>query len=340
MRGKQKYFTIGHITDDVITVEGKNTDRQHYLGGSAAYAAKVARELGFEAHIITKCNPDHPYIIYLRKMGIAADCLPVRDSSKSGLITSFVNAYDKNGNRTQTINHIQEEITVEDLESIRDIIIPNSIIQIAPVIDEVDPQLFTPLKDLGFLVVTPQGFFRERETGTVIRRAWDNIGCLSAAQIVILSTEDLTFADGYHDSLAKKMKDIPPVFILTKQKEGSTIFQNGNQTHEIHAFRLNPDEEKDFTGAGDTYAAAFFIHYKQHNNLQDAGVFASFYAAAKIAGLEGSSKGIDTVPSLESGSFQDFMKDRSIRVENFLLDNNASFSIFEGFISKPRKEIQ
>lgn len=283
---KPKYFIIGHITEDIITVKGDAGDPKQNLGGSVSYGAITAHELGWQAHIITKCNPEHPHIQKLEEMGIIVHCLPIKDKRRENLITSFTNIYDEKGGRTQTVENIQEKIFLEDLGKIQQIISPDrkSIIHIAPVIGEIDPDLIFPLSKMGFLLVTPQGYFRERQrNGSIRKKAWDKISLLTQADLCILSMEDITI-DGKKDhQIIRQLRQSAPIFILTKQRDGSVIYEKGKTPVEITAFHLEKREELDFTGCGDVYAAAFAIYYLKSNNLKKAGNFASFHAAKKIS---------------------------------------------------------
>lgn len=333
---KPKYFIIGHITEDIITVEGDADDPQQNLGGSVSYGATTADELGYEAHIITKCDPNHPYLQELERRGIIVHNLPARDAAKSGSITSFINTYNKNGHRTQTVDCIQEAITIEDLEEINNIISEGSIIHIAPVINEVDPQLFPSLAKVGFLAITPQGYFRERLTGgTVLKKNWKNITALAHTNLVILSTQDLMFSGLFSRSTLTQLTGNASIFILTKQEKGSIIYRRGKEVSIIKAFKLKAEEEKNFTGAGDTFAAAFIIHYQQFKDLHQAGVFASFYAALKIFGLENEKRGISTIPRLNT--VKQFINQYPDRISSFLKQNRSScdadsvFSLSEVF---------
>jgi sugar/nucleoside kinase (ribokinase family) len=84
-----KFVAVGHIVND--------SDPRDHLGGGVSYSAIAAQRLGHEAHIITKCPPDHPYIAGLEHMGVRVHLLP----TKLDTITSFKNIYDQGGQRTQ-----------------------------------------------------------------------------------------------------------------------------------------------------------------------------------------------------------------------------------------------
>ena len=297
------FYAIGHITNDLEPFP--------HVGGGVTYSAVVATRLGFNAHIITKCAVDSPYIQELKDMGIQVHVLPLRDVTKEHITTSFKNVYDSNGKRTQYSPQRQEHIASEDLVNFPDIKADSTIL-IAPVIGEIEPELLEILSQKGNLSVIPQGYFREfAHDGKVSQRPLANSSFFKYAQYTILSEEDLGFDDG---SFTNILKEVCPTLVLTKGDKGSTIYKQNQQT-QIPAFSLNPDEIVDFTGAGDCYAASFLVQKAEGKSDTEAAYFASFFAAQKIGGLGGKEVGLPTIPTKEQ--VEKYKNENTHRVNTF-----------------------
>lgn len=301
---QKDFYAVGHITDDLEPFP--------HVGGGVTYSSVVAVRLGFKAHIITKCAVDSPYIKELESMGITMHVLPVRDLTKINVTSSFKNVYDTKGNRTQYSPEQQEGITMEDLTHFPEIPTGATIL-IAPVIGKVSFGLFENLSHKGHLAVTPQGYFRHFDKdGKVSQKPLEDTSFLKYAEDVILSEEDLGF-DG--EDFFPKLQKACPLLIQTHGEKGSTIYETGNELYHIPAFPLTPSEIVDFTGAGDCYAASFLLKRAEGWSIEEAGYFASFYAALKIAGLGGKGQGLVTIPTKDQ--LEDFVSTHSERVNAF-----------------------
>lgn len=314
---------LGHITNDTVP-------RPH-VGGGVVYSAIAAKRLlGSEANvsIITKCPPNHGYIKEIEGFGIK-----VHNLSNSNKITTFENFYDQEGNRRQRVLEVQEDITVDEYEKFSSEIKDGSLIVVAPVIDEVDPRLFPKLAQKGTLAVTPQGYFRRIGEDSVVRqRRWPNIDALKDSEVVILSDEDIGGSEQLLQEIAKRTKTL----VLTEGKRGSRVFKEGKEEFRAKIFELEEGEVNDPTGAGDTYATAFLVNYRETGNLREAAVFASLVAAIKVDG-EREKRGIETIPTLEQ--VRGFIDNNRGRYSVFLEENGiASLSFMEGNKSG-RKEV-
>jgi hypothetical protein len=229
-------------------------------------------------------------------MGIAVHVLPPRDKAKVSVTTSFKNVYDFLGRRTQYCPAQQEHITEDDLVNFPQISQAATIL-VAPVVGEVAPELFGLLSSKGDMAVTPQGYFRAfAQDGKVSQKPLENIEFFKFAKEVILSEEDLGFDDG---TFFSKLKNVCQLLIQTHGENGSTLYKTGQEVLRIPAYPLAPSEIVDYTGAGDSYATAFLVRKGEGASDEEAGYFASFYAALKIAGLGGKGKGLVTIPIKE-----------------------------------------
>lgn len=306
---KARFVCVGHIVDDV--------EPYHHVGGGVSYSAVCARKLGCEAHIITKCPNDHPYIKVLEKKGVIVHNLPHQKTS----MTSFSNIYDTAGKRTQKAYGQQEPITLADFENFPKNLINNSINLIATVIGEVDLKLFPKIAEKGILTVTPQGYFRStKDDGTVFQKEWHGFkNYLSSSAVTILSTEDLPTDNKkiIHDLITTSK-----LTVITDGENGSTVYHLGKKI-KTGAFTLQKAEVNSLTGAGDTYAAAFICNYITYKNPKLASVFASLYTAVKIIGIDGI--GVSSIPSLSR--VKTFIKNSEKRVRGYLSANHVGLDL-------------
>lgn len=304
----ESFYTIGHLTNDL--------EPSPHLGGGVSYSAIVAARLGFDAHIITKCPTDSPYITQLQQWGVTVHQLPNRDPRYFDKITSFSNIYDRQGDRHQIVTDQQEPITPDDLVNFPSI--PNnSVILIAPVIGEISSNLFQILANNRLLAVTPQGYFRKiRGDQSVIQVPWINVAALSNAEITVLSEEDLKFDKEYYanQSTLDGIIHSSTVTVLTQGEGGATIFtQGGQRVIHTQTLQLRGEELRNFTGAGDSFAAVFIITYAETGNLKEAAIKANYYAAIKIATPE---LGVAHLPTLKD--LEEFEHYNPDRVKQFL----------------------
>lgn len=316
---KKVAFTIGHILND--------TEPKPHIGGGAPYSGVALVKLGFETHIVAKFPSWHPYIHELESLGIEkVHPLPFQDPSFQDKVCSFTNIYDVQGNRTQKVNGRQEKITPKDIYALQSVLIERALVFITPVLNEVDPKIFKPLKERGhFIALTPQGYFRSLdEEGNVVRSPWQDVEVLKDVDAVILSDEDLTFDHKMDMDYFARMREVCDLIVLTKGKEGLSIYKKGQEPIDIEPFKLNEDELRDFTGAGDSCAASFVWHYTQRGNLREAGTFAALYSALKIKGVGGKEGGLSALPSLEQVHEFVQSKENESRYKRFLELNGLS----------------
>lgn len=257
------YLAIGHLTID-LTPQGPR------LGGSAAYAALTARALGWRAGVLTAWAEELP-------LGPLAD-LPIINlgAEKS---STFENTYTPNG-RTQRYSG---EAPFLEFHLIPEAWRNPRILHLAPVAREVSPRILKYL-DNSFLGVTPQGWLREWDAaGQVSVSHWEEAATvLSRADAAVLAREDVLGDQGQLERLAAAC----PLLIVTEGSAGATMYTQGEEHHiSTPAARAVVDP----TGAGDIFAAAFFIQLYQNGDPLTAARFASHAAARSVerAGLAG-----------------------------------------------------
>jgi sugar/nucleoside kinase (ribokinase family) len=264
------YLAIGHLAKD-LTPAGPQ------LGGTVAFAALTARALEYSAGLVTACGPD----LDLSPL----EGIPLARAA-SATSTTFENLYGPNG-RTQFIRAQAARLTADD--------IPPAwrrapIVHLAPLAHEIHPSLVAAL-DSVFLAVTPQGWLRRWDEDGRVRHAvdaWpDAAEVLPRASAVVLSLADI----GGDWAVAERWAKLAATLVVTQGAEGCTVFLRGKGARKFVAPR---QDEVDPTGAGDVFAAAFFVNYYETGDAWGSARFAN-----QVAALSVTRPGLAGVPSSE-----------------------------------------
>ena len=265
--GPVDYLVIGHVAHD-LTPTGPR------LGGTAAYSALTARALGMRVGVVTASGPE-------TSLDALNDVLVV--SSPSSQSTTFENIYSK-GRRRQVLYHQAVSLS---LDNVPDPWKRTSIIHLGPISQEVEavlPDSFSP----SLLGLTPQGWMRTRdESGQVRRVAWESAEqALGQAGAVVVSIEDV----GGDEERIEFMAAHTRILAVTEAAAGTRLYWHGDQRR----FRAPEMYETDATGAGDIFAAAFFIRLFTTQDPWEAARFATQLSARSVA-----RKGLDGIPTAE-----------------------------------------
>jgi sugar/nucleoside kinase (ribokinase family) len=256
------YLIIGHLTEDV-------TPTGMRLGGTAAFSSLTARAFGLRVGIITSVATGTS----LR----ALDGIPIL-TVPSTHSTTFENVRTPEGRR-QVLRRQAAAISLEDVP---DAWRRASIIHLAPVAQEFpaeDAKTVAP----SLLGITPQGWMRTwDETGKVVPCKWESAeSVLPQAGAVVISREDVQGNDEVIEAMAHHTR----VLVVTEGAAGSVLYWNGDRRR----FRAPEITEVDDTGAGDVFAAAFFIRLFLTRDPWEAARFATLLAGRSVTrpGLEG-----------------------------------------------------
>jgi len=249
------YLVVGHIAED-ITPTGVQ------LGGTVSYSALTARALGLRVGIVTSSGADAP-------LG-ALDGIPIVNVP-SEYSTTFENIKTENGRR-QILHHQSAPIVLDHIPQVWR---SAAIIHLAPIARELDPSLAEKLS--GSLIgITPQGWMRAwDENGKVTACAWENNEqALRHAGAVVMSVEDVN-----RDlELVEEMAHYTRILCLTEGEAGAVLHWNGDRRR----FRPPAMDEVDGTGAGDIFAAAFFVRLYHTRDPWEAARFANQLAARSV----------------------------------------------------------
>ena len=261
------YLLIGHLTID-LTPDGPR------IGGTVSYSAHMARALGMRVGVVTSFGGELP-LDHLD--GIQVANFPTDRS------TTFENVITPDG-RIQTLYHVAPRLDYYQIpESWRDA----RIVHLGPVAQEVEPSLIRmfPRATIG---ITPQGWLRTwNEKGHVIPCEWPEASfVLGNASAAVISVEDVGRDEARIEELAASCN----ILAVTEAYLGARLYWNGD----VRRFIPPEVPEVDPNGAGDIFAAAFFVRYEATRDPWEAARFATQLAAISVT-----RPGLAGIPSLE-----------------------------------------
>ena len=273
-----QFLVVGHTVQDILTPPGGREAPAWRLGGSASYAALLASRLGLRTAVLTAAAPDLPLEEALPRTEI------VRVPSARS--TQFHNVYTDRG-RVQTI---PQRASLIDPASLPAGWRGAEIVLLGPVAGEVDDELAAcfPRAVIG---VSAQGWLREIDADGRVHplppERWQADTLLRPAHVLFVSDEDIPSAgakpvlegwSGRVDTLA-----------YTRGEGGADVYHGGARRH-IDAF---PAQVVDLTGAGDVFATAFLIRYRETDDPWEASRFADCAASLIIE-----AQGLENTPDL------------------------------------------
>ncbi|MGE5250509.1 MAG: PfkB family carbohydrate kinase [Bacteroidota bacterium] len=259
------YLVFGHLSVD-LTPAGPR------LGGTVSYSGLAARALGMRVGIVTSAAPDAPLD---ELAGIPLVTVPASHS------TTFENIPAPEGRR-QVIHGRAEPLLLEHIPAAWR---TAPILHLAPLAQEFPPAVASKVS-ASLVGLTPQGWMR----------AWDEQGhirhiplhgadqFLPHISAMILSLEDVNGDLERIEYFAHHTR----LLAVTEAEGGSVLYWNGDRRR----FRAPKVEEIDATGAGDIYAAAFFVRLYTTRDPWEAARFATHFAACSVT-----RRGLDGIPT-------------------------------------------
>ncbi|HEV8574108.1 MAG TPA: PfkB family carbohydrate kinase [Dehalococcoidia bacterium] len=271
---RPQFLVIGHTVQDLTSESDPASWR---LGGAAAFAAVLARNLGLRVAVLTSASPDLPLEELLPGIEIAT--VPARRT------TQMRNVYEE-GPRRQFVPQRAAPLSAEHLP-------PEwrqmSIVFLGPVIGELD-ESFPRIFNGSLLGIGAQGWLRRVARDTRVRPImpadFHVHGMLKYARALFLSDEDIP--PGESAPALTYWSDLVQVIAFTRGYNGADVCLRGNWRH-IDAF---PANTVDPTGAGDVFAAAFLIRLWESGDVWKATRFAACAASLSVEG-----EGISAIPS-------------------------------------------
>ncbi len=255
VRTPLRVLLVGHLCHDVVP-------GGFSPGGTVAFAATVAHQLGCLVHIITSFGPDYAYasLFDYAEMHV----VPAKST------TCFENIYTPSG-RVQFLkaraaeimpSHWPEEWPEPD------------VVLLGPIADEVSRD-WLDCFPMAFKCVCPQGWFRQwDDAGRVRPKRIPMDGWPSKADVVVISDEDLAGDRVSQTALRKQARRL----IITHGERGATLVTGGKEAHfpAVEARLVNA------TGAGDVFATSFAIRFRQCGDERQAMAFAMRVAAKSV----------------------------------------------------------
>lgn len=289
-----EYLVIGHICADL------RPDGTAVLGGTALYSALTAARLGWRVGVLTRGA-------YGRAIdGIEVPSLDEFAGELSIVVqdaetpTMFVNEYSA-GRRVQQMPKWAGPIDLRGLP-------PHwrnaKLVHLGPIAQEIDPRQTGGLTPT-FLGVTPQGWMRDwpRETGgrvklTSLRLPGELLGRIDA---IVVSDEEISLARDVTEQVGSRR-----LGVITMGEDGARVLYGGDST-DLPGYKV---PTLDLTGAGDVFAAAFFIRATDRTaSAVTAGRFANAVAALSLRAV-----GAAGIPSkLEVEQFLKDAEERPLR---------------------------
>ena len=259
------YLVIGHVAHD-LTPTGPR------LGGTVAYSALTARALGMRVGIVTSAGPETS-LEPLKEISVI--------SVPSSQSTTFENIYTERGR----IQYVRAQAKRIDFSAVPEAWRNASIIHLGPIANEMDailPAEFSP----GLLGITPQGWMRTWDSGCRVSPVqWrDADPALAKAGAIIISREDV----GGNDEVIEHFAQQADVLAVTEGPAGAVLYWHGDRRR----FRAPDVKEVDATGAGDIFAAAFFVRLFKTRDPWEATRFATLVASRSVTRV-----GLDGIPT-------------------------------------------
>jgi len=265
-----EFLALGHLSFDVH-VDGEGNRSEPVPGGAVSYTALTASALGLSpVTLISAAADDYPRSL-LGSL-CASTILP------SPATTVFEDNYDL-GYREQRLLQTAQKLTPvesKDPHQRR----PN-LLMVCPLLEEVPldcRQWFEP----EFSCLIPQGWFRTvDETGLIGHREPDVSGIAGPWDVIVLSVDEAKTSRDH-----RLWREICDILVVTRGERGAVVYQGGRETA-IPA--LQSANAIDTTGAGDIWATAFCVRYRETGDLHESGNFAAAAAAICVSrqGLKG-----------------------------------------------------
>jgi sugar/nucleoside kinase (ribokinase family) len=229
------FVIVGNVARDVVPGGWRP-------GGTAVYAAGVARGLGRRVGLVTAATED------VVRAGLPDDVQVMRHPA--GTSTSYENVYTPEG-RIQYLRAAGEPLPPGAVPAAW---VEARVALIGPVYHEVDASVAE--RFLGLVGICAQGYLRRADADGRVRPlppdAWDVAPLLRRARALFLSEEDIALDAGDAPSAWAEMV---PILVVTDGRHGARIHADGGWRH-VPAFAAC---EVDPTGAGDAFAAGYLV---------------------------------------------------------------------------------
>lgn len=250
------YTTIGHVTIDVLD------DGSRRPGGSAFYSALQASRLGARASIVTR--------------GVRTEIERLLAPYAGELALDVIDAPQTTTLRTSGAGRARSQRLLAWAGAIGELTLDTAIAHVAPVARE------TPARWSGradFVGVTPQGLVRDfSRDGRVEHCALDRA-------LLPARCDAIVFSESERESCAALLLPAPaehaPLIAVTAAAAPTELHERDGEVVRVDVPHV---AMRDDIGAGDVFAAAFFVALARGAEPVEAASFANAAAAVRIAG--------------------------------------------------------
>jgi 1D-myo-inositol 3-kinase len=243
-------------------------------GGSAYYAARTYLGLGAEVRVATAASDDFP--------PGALEGAEVH-LARAARTTTFENAPAAGGGRTQRVSSVAQRLEPAPLPTAW---LAPDLLHLAPVVAEVPLAAWVRAARARFVGIGVQGWVRAvSPDGTVEQPRWEPTAAeLAGVDAACVGEDDLR---GQGGDLVERLAAAIPVVAFTQGERGCELFVRGQRAH-VGTF---PTREVDPTGAGDAFAAGFFLALARGAGPLDAARLGSAAASLVVEARAGDALG-------------------------------------------------
>jgi sugar/nucleoside kinase (ribokinase family) len=256
--GRFDYTTVGHVTVDVMA------DGTRRPGGSAFYSALQASRLGLRVRILTR--------------GLPREIEPLLEAYREELEVDIQSAEQTTTLHTSGSGETRSQRLLAWAGPIEgEPVVDSSILHLAPIARET-PQRW--LGDVGFVGLTPQGLARRwaREGGEISLAAVDPDALGETCDAIVISEVERASCA----ALLSRAGSVGTVIAITAGHRPTTILMPDGET--LRGPTHVSEEPGEDLGAGDVFAAAFFIALHEGQAPKAAAAFAGAAASLRIGG--------------------------------------------------------
>jgi sugar/nucleoside kinase (ribokinase family) len=266
------YVTVGHVTVDVVSPGGERRP-----GGGAFYSALQAARLGLSAQIVTRGNPrELAEMLEPYRHEFDLHIWPAEHTTT--LATCGVGA----GRRQRVLSWAGSIAEPQDIDT--------AILHLAPVARE------TPSGWSGraqFVGVTPQGLVRRwDERGEISLVTLDRGDLPQRCDALVISDRERRCCEWLIATIARgetagvqtvARRGDPSAIAITAGPSATTVLERHGAPMRVRVpVTVDP---RDDLGAGDVFAAAFFVALREGRQPAAAAAYGNAAAAVRIAGI-------------------------------------------------------
>jgi hypothetical protein len=260
------YTTVGHVTIDVLE------DGSRQAGGAAFYSALQASRLGLQVQILTR--------------GVEREIEQALDPYRQELQLHVQPARHTTTLQTSGAGSERVQRVLAWAGPIReDVAVHTSILHLAPVARE-SPSSWRG--QAAFVGLTPQGLVREWSGPRgQIRIAAPTGSAARKAMLVAEQCDAVVVSEHERASCARLIEGASAagaLVAITAGERPTTIIQPPRR-EEVALHVPAVELPRDDLGAGDVFAAAFFVALAQGREALDAARFANAAAAVRVSGV-------------------------------------------------------